>query len=302
MANQFQTVVVRPKISLTDEDPVAKALAAYKMVKFAGCPDNYIGATFDRTLQRYLTGYDENHPDVLNLPQEESLAKQKEILEERAWLEKELGVNLHHTNEEFWSVLPIILDGSKVYNTRNPMDRIIVRAIEAGHIIPVSKDDLNDPLFKAANFYLGKEYEDVEDKNQKRNRERTLVIELTKLLDNFDYAVEVAKYLNIAGVSDKMPKANLDDMLSEFLERKASNKDAFLDVVKEKQEFVRLFNQFKNFKQKGLVRFEDGRWKAGKVSLGKTEKESVKKLLSANPDMQAELSRLLEDYKEMTQK
>lgn len=303
MANQFQTVVVRPKISLTDEDPVAKALASYKMVKFAGCPDNYIGATFDRVLQRYLTGYDENHPDVLNIqPQEARIAKQAEILEERAFLEKELGTTLHHTNEEFWSTLPIVLDGSKVYNTRNPMDRIIVRAIEAGHIIPVSKDDINDPLFKASNFYLGKEYEDVEDKNKIRNRERSLVLELTKLLDNFDYAVEVAKYLNIAGVSEKMPKANLDDMLSEFLERKSSNKDAFLDAVKEKQEFIRLFNQFKNFKQKGLVRFEDGRWKAGKVTLGKTEKESVKKLLTANPDMQAELSRLLEDYKEITQK
>ena len=161
MGNTFQTIVVRPKISLTDEDPVAKALAVYKMVKFAGCNDNYIGAAYDRTLNRYLTGYDENHPDILNIqPQEARIAKQEEMLAEKAFLEKELGVSLHHTNVDFWSSLPIILDGSKVYNTANPLDRVIVQAIEAGKIIPISKEDINDPAYKSANFYLGKEYED----------------------------------------------------------------------------------------------------------------------------------------------
>ena len=54
MGNQYQTVVVRPKISSTDEDPVAKALAHFKMSKFAGCADNFIGAAYDRKLGRYL--------------------------------------------------------------------------------------------------------------------------------------------------------------------------------------------------------------------------------------------------------
>lgn len=302
MANQFQTVVVRPKISLTDEDPVAKALGVFKMSKFAGCPDNYIGAQKDRVLNRYLTGLDENHPDILALPQEERLAKQKEILEERAFLEKELGVSLHHTNEDFWSTLPIILDGSKVFNLANPMDRVIIKAIEAGKIIPTSKEDISNPIYKSANFYLGKEYEDVEDKNKLRERDRKVAYGMIELLKDFDYAIEIAHYLGLPNISDKMPKANLDDILSEFIERKAANKDVFLAAISEKKEVVVLFNKFKKFKQAGLVRFEDGKWKAGKVVLGKTEKESVKKLLSANPDMQAELSRLIEEYKEITQK
>ncbi len=46
-AIEFQTYVVRPNISLTDEDPVSKALGNYKMSKFAGCPDNFIGANYD---------------------------------------------------------------------------------------------------------------------------------------------------------------------------------------------------------------------------------------------------------------
>ena len=300
--SEFQTVVVRPKISLTDEDPVAKALATYKLSKFAGCPDTYVGAAYDRVLNRYVTGLDENHPSILELPQEERIAKQQEILEERAFLEKELGVSLHHTNESFWSTLTIKLDGSRIFNTRNPLDRVMVKVLEAGSLVPVSKDDLSNPEFKNANFYLGKEYEDVEDKNARRHRERNVSKGLSDLLDNFEYAVEVANYLQIAGVSNKMPLSNLDDILSEFLERKSANKDLFLEALKEKQEVVRLTNQFKNFKSKGLVKFEDGKWKSGKVVLGKTEKESVKKLLGANPDMQAELSRLIEAYKELTQK
>ena len=302
MGNQYQTVVVRPKISSSDEDPVSKALASFKMSKFAGCADNFIGAAYDRKLGRYLTGLDENHPSILGLPQEERIARQKEIIEERQFLEKELGEDLRHTNIEFWSTLPIILDGSKLFDTSIPMDRIIVKAIEAGKMAPISKEDINNPIFKSSSFYLGKEYEDVEEKTTKRDRERKVIIELTKLLENFEYSVQVGQYLNISGISEKMPKANLDDLISEFLERKNANKDLFLETMKEKQEYIRLYNQFRDFKIKGLVRFEDGSWKSGKLKLGKTEKEAVRKLLSANPDMQAELSRLIEDYKELTQK
>lgn len=297
-----QTVVVRPKISLTDEDPVAKALAVFKMSKFAGCPDNYIGAVMDRKIGRYLTGLDENHPDILVLPQEERLAKQKEIAEERAFLEKELGINLHHTNEEFWHQLPIILDGTRSFNLANPMDRVIVKAIEAGKLIPTSKADISNPEFKNANFYLGLEFEDVEDKNKLRDRESDVIFELRNLLNDFDYAIEIAKYLSISGVSERMPISNLKDILYEYLDRKSANKDSFLAAMKEKPDAIRLYNKFMAFKVKGLVRFEDGAWKSGKVRLGKTEKESVKKLLSSNPEMSAELSRLLEDYKELTTK
>lgn len=302
MSTAFQTYVVRPKISLTDEDPVAKALSVYKMSKWAGCPDNYIGAAKDRVLNRFLTGLDENHPDILALPTEERKAKQEQILEERAFLEKELGVNLHHTNEEFWHQLPIILDGTRIFNMNNPMDRVIVHAIRAGKFIPVSKDDIDNPEYKNANFYLGTEYEDVQEKNQARARERKVTLELTRLLDNFEYAIEVAKYLGLSGISDRMPKDNLDDILSEFLERKKSNQGLFLETMKEKPEFIRLYNKFRDFKIRGLVEYKDERWRAGKVILGKTDKEAVRKLLSSNPDMQAELARLLEDYKELTEK
>ena len=295
----YQKVVVRPKISSTDEDPVARALGAQGMSKFAGCPDTFIGAVKDRTLGRYLTGLDENHPDILNLPADEREVKQKELKEERAWLEKELGINLHHTNEEFWGSLPIVMQAGKMYNTRIPMERVIIGAIKAGKMVPTSKEDIGNPDYIGVHFYIGTEFEDVSDKNLGRAKERKVAVELEKLLDNHDYAVEVGQYLGILGVSPKTPKANLDDLISTFLEKKPANKEAFLDAVALDKAFVRLFNQFGLFKTARLVKFDENRWKAGKVALGKTEKESVKKLLSADPVMQAELSRLMEDYKEL---
>ena len=294
-ATKFQTFVVRPNISLTDEDPVSKALGQYKMSKFAGCPDSFIGATYDRVLNRYLTGLDENHPDILSLPQEERKILQAEILEERALLEKELGVNLHHTNEEFWSTIEVRVDGNKIFNTANPLDRVILKMIEAGKMLPMSKDDCEDPTYKGLNFYIGKEFEDVEDKNKLRGKERSVVRKLDELLENFEYAVEVGKYLGIAGISDKMPKANLDDLISDYLEKKATNKETFLEAMKEKREVIQLSNLWKEFKVKRLVEFSNGRFYSGKVALGKTDKESVKKLLSASPEFQAELARLMED-------
>src|SRR5687768_9648542 len=104
--SQSQTIyVVRPKISLSDEDPTTRALGVYKISKFSGCPDNYIGAAKDRVLGRFLTGLDETHPDVMSLPQAERKVKQEELALEKSFLEKELGVNLHHTNTEFWEEL-----------------------------------------------------------------------------------------------------------------------------------------------------------------------------------------------------
>lgn len=272
------------------------------MSKFAGCPDVFMGAVYDRTLGRYLTGLDENHPDVLNLPQEERLAKQAQILEERAFLEKELGISLHHTNEEFWSTVPIILDRGKLYNPKVAKDRIVILILQAGKMIPMNKDDIGNPDYLGVSFYMGGEHEDVREKTENKKKERGIAIKLEALLDKFEYAVEICNYLNIPGITEKTPLANLDDQLSEFLDKKPGNKDLFLEAVKEKEEVVRLTNKFKKFRVLGLVKYDDGKWMSGKVKLGKTEKEAVKKLLSASPDMQAELSSLLEDYEEATTK
>ena len=179
----FQTVVIRPKISSTDEDPVGKALGQNGMSKFAGCPDVFMGAVYDRTLGRYLTGLDENHPDVLNLPQAERLEKQEEILKERAYLERELGENLHHTNEAFWSTVPIILDRGKLYNPRVPKDRIVILALTAGKMVPTSKDDIGNPDYIGVSFYAGGEFEDVKEKTENRGKEREVIFCILVLIN-----------------------------------------------------------------------------------------------------------------------
>lgn len=298
MANTFQTLVIRPKISITDEDPVTKALAAFKMSKFAGCADTYIGASVDRNTNRRLTGLDENAPEILNLPQDERILKQKELIEEREFLEKELGVSLHHTNDAFWESLDMSMDNGKILNLASPLDRVKYHAIVAGKILPLSKDESSNPEFKGINFYIGKEYEDVEDKNKNRSKVRQVARKLDELLENFDYSVEIGRYLGIAGVSPKMPKGNIEDLLADFLEKKKSNADTFLEALKEGKDFINLSNKFKEFRVKKLVEFSNGKFYSGKVALGKTEKDSVKKLLSSNPEMQAELARLLEELEE----
>lgn len=298
VATKFTTFVVRPKISSSDEDPVSKALGNYKMSKFAGCPDNYIGATFDRVLNRYLTGLDENHPEILVLPQDERIAKQKEIIEERTYLEKELGVDLRHTNEDFWSTLDIKIDTNKVFNSANPLDRVILKAIEHGKILPMSKDACDDPEYKGTNFYVGQEYEDVEDKNKNRGKVRIIARKFDELLEDVDYAIAIGIYLGIAGITPKTPKQNIEDLIADWLEKKSTNPDYFLDALKETRQYIELFNKFKEFKIKRLVEFSNGYFYSGKVALGKTDKLSVKKLLSSNPEMQAELARLIEELEE----
>lgn len=296
---EYKTYVVRPKISATDQDPVGKGLAAHGMSKFAGCPDVIFGAAFDRQLKRYLTGLDETHPDILILPAEEREAKQAEIIAERVALEKEIGESLEHTNTKYWEELKIVLDRGKSFTTRNPEDRIIIKVLQAGDMVPFSKEEVDNPKYAGCNYYIGTEFEDVTEKTQSRSKDRKVSIELEKLLDKTELAIEIGKYLGIEGVVTGVPRANLDDLISTFLEKKPSNKEAFLEVVAQTEEFIRLYNLFQEFRLLQLVRFEDGRWMSGKVKLGKTDKESVKNLCSTKPEMQAEKSKLLEEHKEL---
>lgn len=298
----YKRVVVRPKISITDEDPVGKALGNHKMSKFAGCPDVYY-PVMDRQLGRYLTGLDENHPSVLFLPQDEKEKKQAEIVAERTYLEKELGVSLHHSNDAYWGALEIIIDRGISFNLDNPYDKVKYNCLVAADLLPTSLEDINNPKYNGSNFYLGKDWEDVSQKNSLRHRDRKVAAELEKLLEDVPYAIEIAKYIGVRDINGNIPKENLDDMLSEFIERNAAkNKEIFLEAMKTPREEVILLNQFQIFKRLKLVNFEEGVWKSGNVKIGKTDKQAVKKLLSTSPDMQSELSNLMEAFKESVSK
>lgn len=300
--SEFKTYVVRPKISGTDEDPVSKALGKHNMSKFAGCPDILYGPAEDRSLKRLLTGLDETHPDILTLPAGEREARQEEIIQERLALEKELGVDLHHTNVAWWSELKIVLDRGKAFNTRNPEDRLIIKVLKAGDMVPFSKEDIDNPKYISSNYYIGNEFEDVAEKTQNRSKDRKVALEVDKLLDNYDLAIEIGKYLMIEGVALGIPRANLDDLISSYIEKKPSNKDSFLEAVDQPEEAIRLHNLFVEFKAVRLVKYDDGRWVYGKAKLGKTEKEAVKNLLSNKPEMQAAKAQLLEDYNDLKAK
>jgi hypothetical protein len=212
---------------------------------------------------------------------------------------KDLGVDLHHTNKDYWANLKIVLDRGKAFNTRNPEDRLIIKVLQAGDMVPFSKDDIDNPKYLGCNYYIGNEFEDVAEKTHNRSKDRKVASELEKLLDNYDLAIEIGKYLLIEGIALGIPRANLDDLLSTYIEKKASNKDVFLEAVGQTEEAIRLHNLFAEFKAVRLVRYEDGRWMFGKTKLGKTEKESVKNLLSNKPEMQSAKATLLEDFNDL---
>lgn len=299
---QYKTYVVRPKISETDMDPVGSALAKHGMSKFAGCPDIIYGAGYDRALDRYLTGLDETHPDILLLPHDERELKQQEILDERIELEKQIGEDLSHTNTKFWETLKIVLDRGMSFSTRNPKDRLILKVIQAGDLAPWGKDNIDDPKYITSNFYIGTEYEDVTEKTETRVRGRKISRQLDDLLEKYDFSIEVGKYLGIEGISAGVPPKNLDDLYSSWLDKKTTNGDAFLEAVSLSEEHIRLGNLFKEFRILGLVEFKDSKWYSGKFKLGKTDKEAVKNLCSNKPEFQAEKATLMEKYNELKEK
>lgn len=218
-------------------------------------------------VKRYLTGLNEFAPEVKLLPEDQRLAKAKEIRIMVSEIEKDLAANvvdpeddkfwnklqlLRPDNDEFWSRIyircgnePLFLDPAK-----DPYDLIKLCAIEAGGFSIVARN-YEDARSRAVppKFFLDKYENTVSTTNEYKKLKNNAVSELTKLFEkNTNKLFLIAKVVDTNSVQYKKstPTDIIYDNMDNFISGDGSEKNRkraaqqFLDTAKLDMETLKL--------------------------------------------------------------
>jgi hypothetical protein len=211
-------------------------LEIYNLSLFDGVTHSEQLACIERNgVVQYLTGLNEFAPEIKLLPEEQKVARVKEIRRAIAELEKELAANvldiedthfwnnvklLKPDNAEFWNKISISCGNEPVYlDPKDPFDRIKLYAIEAGGFSIVAKN-YDEARSKAVppKFYLDKEQETAVVKTEYKKLKNKALSELQKLFDkNSTKLFYIAKAVDLASVQYKKHTPN--DIIYDNMDR-----------------------------------------------------------------------------------
>jgi hypothetical protein len=217
-------ITVRP---FFDSRTSNMGLEDYGMTLFDGVTHTeQIACLENNGVTRYITGLNEYAPEIKLLPEEERLAKVKQVREAVSELEKELAANvlnpedvdfwnkvklLRPDNTEFWNKITLSCGNEPLYlDPKDPFDRVKLYAIEAGGFSIVAKS-YDDARSKAVppKFYLDKEEETVMVRTEYKKLRNKALSELQKLFDkNSTKLFYIAKIVDLNSTSYRRSTPN----------------------------------------------------------------------------------------------
>jgi hypothetical protein len=207
-------ISIKPFLEFKGED---MGLAKYGLVVFDNCYYQEPLACVEMNgIVRYLTGLNEFAPEVIDLPEEEKVAKIKDIRKTVAELEKKLATNVIDPNDpEFWSKVKLLKpDNSEFYSKysikltnepvpldpNKPDDLIKIKAIEAGgfkYVAPSYEEAKKDSRYNYR-FYLDREEITVSARTEIKKLKNKCLALLNELYEtNFNKLFYVAKNIDL---------------------------------------------------------------------------------------------------------
>jgi hypothetical protein len=252
-ANKRSAVSIRPYV---DHDRANMGLEKYNMSVFDGAVhEEQLACLENNGIRRYVSGLNEFAPDVKMLPEEERVAKVKEIRTIVAELEKELASNvldiedehfwnkvklLRHDNDEFWGKIvlrcgndPVFLDAHK-----DPYDLIKLRAIEAGGFSIIAKSlEAARKMAVPPKFYLDRFEDTAHLRTEVKKLRNKAGGELQKLFDkNANKLMLVCKVVD--GVSTQYKKSTPLDVMYDNMDKYINGETVDRDKKRTAQHFI----------------------------------------------------------------
>ena len=222
---------------------------------------------------RAITGIDEDSLVLNRLPESEKEKAKLEVKKLRENLEKLLGKDLSATSP-CWEVFGVSIssDVHLVLNSNNPLD--VVRyhmLIENGYVAP-DKESASLPQYRNAKYYcyVEKVANDEEVSTQMiRDKSRA---ELLKLSENLDKMITVGQFLEGDKYKQGMQQKTLYKMLSDYINStgEPDNLKRFLKAVTLKPDELNFQIIVDRAIKKKVIRYKDGYYQRGQVTLGKT--------------------------------
>lgn len=250
---------VRPRV--TDGD--AYGLSNYGLSKWRDTIET-IPCAYDQDSGKWLTGLDENDPKVLQIVDEkERLKKQADIKELREQLEKQTGLNLSPTNNEFWeNYLIVFTDNRRPFIPHlNPKDRIAIEVLKRRGDVPFGSGDLYNAKYTDTKFYIETEEAEANTNTNRRKLEKEAIAASFELENDYDRLWKVCYLLGLTKTVNESTQS-LVEKVDEYIER---NKKHFDELEK-----LLLINKLSDGELDGLTIFR----KAVKSGVVKFDRET----------------------------
>lgn len=282
---------------------------------FVAFPGSYQapGVALSSKTGKYVTGLDENAPEVLTIKDAGARKKkQEELIQKRTELEEKLGQPgiLDARNAKFWDtfLVPIevdetgkaTIDGAVNFDpVNNPSHEIMLIAAKANKMFAFSKEDAYSPSHRDDKFYFTTEEEQTKGERLSNKVKRERSVEMSKLFDgetqDYQKAWEVSYYLGLkprvnCGVDKLETELELATTIGDKLEK-------FLKACKMDKEELLINNLFTKAIALNKIKMHpiDKVWYRGGVNYRNSVEESIEYLRT--PAMLTELAQITEEVR-----
>lgn len=272
---------VRPKVNQDD----AIGLSKYGKSKWTDSVDVY-QPLWDSKLKKYLTGLDENDPEVLSIKdKKEREAKQAELVALREKLEALTGFNLLPQSDFWKNEMMVFSENSKPlvpYLYAN--DRIKVEWLKRRGDIPFGSHDLYNSKYTDCKFYIETEDEAINKRKNRKNLQKEAIAASVYLENDYD---KLFKVCQILGINKKVnvSGATLIDKLDEWIEKNKKYPDSLqklVDLYGKKVQELQILSDVEDALYYSLIGFDSSTktYYRGGVNLGETKNDIVKFFLT----------------------
>ena len=272
---------IRPKVNQDD----AIGLSKYGKSKWTDSVDVY-QPLWDSKLKKYLTGLDENDPEVLSIKdKKEREAKQAELVALREKLEALTGFNLLPQSDFWKNEMMVFSENSKPlvpYLYAN--DRIKVEWLKRRGDISFGSHDLYNSKYTDCKFYIETEDEAINKRKNRKNLQKEAIAASVYLENDYD---KLFKVCQILGINKKVnvSGATLIDKLDEWIEKNKKYPDSLqklVDLYGKKVQELQILSDVEDALYYSLIGFDSSTktYYRGGVNLGETKNDIVKFFLT----------------------
>jgi len=247
---------------------------------------------------RFLTGFDENALEVLNMKDSDARElKREELKELRESLEKLAGASLSaEPSNAYWDNQ--LYDVSeRPLDMGNWKDRLFYNVGLANKWFAIDEEVIEgDPEYANVKFVISRTDEDIEkrvSKKQKLDRAKAKLLEIYDLENKLKFRL-IAKYLlDTNQVLDNTSDPLLYEMLDDFIQKTEGNVAKFMQVVDKTPEDLQYKLKVDDAIRLNILKFRDGYYQRGNLTYGKTVGE-VSKFLSL-PENAGEFASIVDE-------
>jgi hypothetical protein len=225
--------------------------------------------------QRYITGIDEESIAIRQI--QDSVRREQvatEIKALRESLEKLSGIADLSGTSTYWKTfgVKISADSDLVLVGTNPLDVIKYHVLVSNLYAAPNRIKASEPQYRHTKYYcLVSEVQDKEEVSTRKLRDRAKG-QLIKISDDKDMMVMIGQFLEGDKYKAKMSEDTLYKMLSQYIEdpNEPDNVKRFTRATEADPEELQFKIAVDRAIKKRIIRFKDGYYQRGQVTLGRT--------------------------------